>query len=518
MSVALEPFGDAALRARLPEGAAARAVFESLRALPGVIDAVVTERHALVTFDLPRPRRGSCDAIAARAVGAGAGRRRLEEHAIARALRRVRTSTTCRAPPAGTRRGGHRAAHARARTSSPRSASCPASRTSAGSTPGSSCPAARRRARASRAGGRNRRAVHGRLPARVPRGMAPARNGGRGRALRPSLGGDARPRGSRHVRGGAVIRIVAVAGLATVQDARAPRTDARGRPARGRARRRASRERERGGAQRLGRGRHRGLRRRSPWRERAGVRRDRRGGGGDGSRRRGRGRSPAAGARVRYVAVRGGHRRARTSSAAGARCSPAASAGTKGRPLRRGDALRAGGPAGPARRRRAERRRRRPAIRARRRPRIRVVPGPDLERFAPGRARRPPRLALRDCRAERPRRSASARAGPASRRRRRGGLGAHGPRGHPGARPPASPSSSDRITRPQAATPSWRPSSAPTSGRSCSPAGRPRCVSAWADVRWNRDHDGRSGAANDLRAGRRLPRHRTGYSETRGPT
>jgi UPF0271 protein len=51
VSVALEPFGDAALRVRLPEGAPARTIFASLRAVPGVIDAVVTERHALVTFD-----------------------------------------------------------------------------------------------------------------------------------------------------------------------------------------------------------------------------------------------------------------------------------------------------------------------------------------------------------------------------------------------------------------------------------------------------------------------------------
>ncbi len=64
MSVSLEPFGDAALRARLPEGAPARAVFESLRALPGVIDAVVTERHALVTFDPAAPPGGVGEAIA----------------------------------------------------------------------------------------------------------------------------------------------------------------------------------------------------------------------------------------------------------------------------------------------------------------------------------------------------------------------------------------------------------------------------------------------------------------------
>ena len=67
MRVALEPFGDAALRARLPEGAPSRAVFEALKALPGVVDAVVTERHALVTFDPSAPPRG-VDAAIARAL------------------------------------------------------------------------------------------------------------------------------------------------------------------------------------------------------------------------------------------------------------------------------------------------------------------------------------------------------------------------------------------------------------------------------------------------------------------
>jgi UPF0271 protein len=52
--IALEPFGDGAVRARLPEGVDAPSLLGALRALPGVIDAVVTERHALVTF---APRR-----------------------------------------------------------------------------------------------------------------------------------------------------------------------------------------------------------------------------------------------------------------------------------------------------------------------------------------------------------------------------------------------------------------------------------------------------------------------------
>jgi UPF0271 protein len=51
----LERFGDAALRARLPDGADTRSLLEALRAVPHVVDAVVTERHALVAFDPGSP-------------------------------------------------------------------------------------------------------------------------------------------------------------------------------------------------------------------------------------------------------------------------------------------------------------------------------------------------------------------------------------------------------------------------------------------------------------------------------
>jgi UPF0271 protein len=51
----VEPFGDAALRVALPEGVDARALLAALRATPGVIDAIVAERHAVVTFDPSRP-------------------------------------------------------------------------------------------------------------------------------------------------------------------------------------------------------------------------------------------------------------------------------------------------------------------------------------------------------------------------------------------------------------------------------------------------------------------------------
>jgi UPF0271 protein len=53
--ISLERFGDTALRARLPDGADSRSLLEKLRELPRVLDAVVTERHALVTFDPDSP-------------------------------------------------------------------------------------------------------------------------------------------------------------------------------------------------------------------------------------------------------------------------------------------------------------------------------------------------------------------------------------------------------------------------------------------------------------------------------
>jgi len=67
----LQPFGDAALRARLPDDVDARSLLRALRSLPGVIDAVVTEQHALVTFDPLRRPEGVAEAIVA-SVGAQA--------------------------------------------------------------------------------------------------------------------------------------------------------------------------------------------------------------------------------------------------------------------------------------------------------------------------------------------------------------------------------------------------------------------------------------------------------------
>jgi 5-oxoprolinase (ATP-hydrolysing) subunit A len=53
MRLVLEPFGDRGWRARLPEEydvASRRRLLETLRALPGVVDGVVAERHALAVL------------------------------------------------------------------------------------------------------------------------------------------------------------------------------------------------------------------------------------------------------------------------------------------------------------------------------------------------------------------------------------------------------------------------------------------------------------------------------------
>ena len=54
----LEPLGDAALRIRLPQLADTAALRDALKAHPRVIDVVVTEHHALVTFDPENPPDG----------------------------------------------------------------------------------------------------------------------------------------------------------------------------------------------------------------------------------------------------------------------------------------------------------------------------------------------------------------------------------------------------------------------------------------------------------------------------
>ncbi len=53
--IVLEPFGDAAVRFQLPDGTDGRSILKALRTLARVVDVVVTERHALVTFDPDLP-------------------------------------------------------------------------------------------------------------------------------------------------------------------------------------------------------------------------------------------------------------------------------------------------------------------------------------------------------------------------------------------------------------------------------------------------------------------------------
>ena len=66
MELVLEPFGDAAWRVRLPSVGNRRALLDTLRRLPQVIDAVVCEQHAVVTFEPAAPPEAASfrDAIA----------------------------------------------------------------------------------------------------------------------------------------------------------------------------------------------------------------------------------------------------------------------------------------------------------------------------------------------------------------------------------------------------------------------------------------------------------------------
>jgi UPF0271 protein len=66
-TLVVEPFGDGAWRVRLPEGcdvARRRRLLETLRALPYVIDAVVSEHHALAVVEPGTPRESLHQALA----------------------------------------------------------------------------------------------------------------------------------------------------------------------------------------------------------------------------------------------------------------------------------------------------------------------------------------------------------------------------------------------------------------------------------------------------------------------
>jgi UPF0271 protein len=79
---ALESFGDAAVRVTLPEGADARTLLAALRAHPGVVDAVVTERHALATFDPDAPPERLAEAIDAVLNGAATAADKPRDHVV----------------------------------------------------------------------------------------------------------------------------------------------------------------------------------------------------------------------------------------------------------------------------------------------------------------------------------------------------------------------------------------------------------------------------------------------------
>lgn len=55
MNLEFERFGDAAFRMRRPAGGSARILLAALHDVPGVVDALVTEEHALVTFEPASP-------------------------------------------------------------------------------------------------------------------------------------------------------------------------------------------------------------------------------------------------------------------------------------------------------------------------------------------------------------------------------------------------------------------------------------------------------------------------------
>src|SRR5579859_5191775 len=69
----LEAFGDAAWRATLPHGTDARSLLAVLRAHPGVVDAVVTEGHALAVFDPEAAQTGRVALAAAIDAALGVG-------------------------------------------------------------------------------------------------------------------------------------------------------------------------------------------------------------------------------------------------------------------------------------------------------------------------------------------------------------------------------------------------------------------------------------------------------------
>jgi UPF0271 protein len=82
-AVVLEPFGDAAWRVPLEACAHPRALLDALRAVPRIVDAVVSEQHALVAFDATSPpSREEVETAVARALAMPAAREEAREHVV----------------------------------------------------------------------------------------------------------------------------------------------------------------------------------------------------------------------------------------------------------------------------------------------------------------------------------------------------------------------------------------------------------------------------------------------------
>lgn len=79
----LEPFGDGAWRLTLAPEVHARPLLDALREVPRVVDAVVAEEHALVTFDpASPPSRAQVEDAVARACAASAKPELGREHVV----------------------------------------------------------------------------------------------------------------------------------------------------------------------------------------------------------------------------------------------------------------------------------------------------------------------------------------------------------------------------------------------------------------------------------------------------
>jgi UPF0271 protein len=84
VTLELQPFGDGAWRVRLPVGSNRPSILAALRELPWVLDAVVSEHHALVTFDTGTRPTGVTEIAGAidRAAAAPSSSSQAREHLV----------------------------------------------------------------------------------------------------------------------------------------------------------------------------------------------------------------------------------------------------------------------------------------------------------------------------------------------------------------------------------------------------------------------------------------------------